>query len=162
MLLATLSATASCVTMWPNSRKNSCADERSLLTLQLVQRLRADQLSIGYNAFANMENLRYVNLPESLKMIDHYAFLFSHDVEMHYTNDTYAHEWFNSMPDSPYPSTAWAGETSTEIRFNIAADPVSRLTGCHFAARGAAWFLHLKNACPAHGRRPKITRPSHG
>lgn len=60
-------------------------------------------LSIGYCAFANMENLRYVNLPESLTEINHYAFMYSWDVEVQYTNGTYAHEWFNSMPDIVMP-----------------------------------------------------------
>ena len=41
-LRAPLSASPACVTMWPSRRRNACADERSLLTYWLVQRLGAD------------------------------------------------------------------------------------------------------------------------
>ena len=34
-----------CVTMWPSLRRSAGANERSLLTHKLVQRLGADQLS---------------------------------------------------------------------------------------------------------------------
>lgn len=45
-LRAPLSASASCVTMWPSLRRSAGANERSLLTHWLVQRLGADQREI--------------------------------------------------------------------------------------------------------------------
>ena len=43
-LCAPLSVSVPCVTMWPSLRRSAGANERSLLTHKLVQRLGADQL----------------------------------------------------------------------------------------------------------------------